>query len=122
MKKIILILSLLISSYASAVEIDVHPVAAVGYRFGRYQFFDGWGPGAFYMSGRVTTIGHQLCPDAYANFLSPSISYQTDGKFGYGFSPVSITTPEGITASFDIIFARKDVNGDIVGISVGLKF
>ena len=69
MKKIFLLIMLLLSSHAAlALEMDVHPIAAVGYRPGRFGIFE-MGPGAFYMSGKITTFGHQFEPCSYVNFL-----------------------------------------------------
>lgn len=121
MKTLMVLLSMLLAPSASALELDVHVLGAAGYRMGRYEFMK-IQPGAFYLSGKLTTMGHAMYPWAYANFFSPSINYQTDGRFAYGFSPVSITAENGVTAGLDIIFVRKGVRGGNAGVFVGLKF
>lgn len=122
MKNILLLMALtLIATYAfksDAMELEAKPILSLGHRFGDQELN---GDGAFYVSAKMTTLTHEIADFKTLNFMALGINYQDDRKWAASISPISISTLSGLTVGVDYIPKTKNVDGDILGIFLGIK-
>lgn len=123
MKNLLLLLALImVATYAfkaDALEFEPNPMLAAGHRFGDQSLN---GNGAFYVSAKMTTLAHEIDDFKTLNFMSLGLNYQSDRKWAASISPISISSLSGMTFGLDYIPKTKNVNGDVIGAFIAIKF
>lgn len=104
---------------ASEFEFDPKPMVVVGHRFGNSELN---GNGAFYVSAKMNLFQKEVKDFKTLNFMSLGLNYQDDKKWAMSVSPISISSLSGMTFGVDYIPKTKEVNGDVFGVFIGIKF
>lgn len=121
MKKITLTLIISLFSLSSlAMDLTFKPGIAGGFRSGKESLNDN--PVA-YAGVKFHLLSHEIDGGFKSlNFLGAGLNYQSDNKFSFSVSPISVSTFTGMTIGLDLFIKEKDVKGGNVGLFIGYTF